>query len=76
MRIAYVKFCHLHTASCLRIGDLILGRIDRYNNGRGTAINNFLGEGAVAAANVEPSETSRYGEPVEEYIANQTAPAA
>jgi hypothetical protein len=42
--------------------------------GRGTPFDNHPGEGAVAAADIEPSHRCSRGEPIEEFLTDQLTP--
>jgi hypothetical protein len=46
------------------VGELFFGRIDPIDGSGRTAADDHLGEGAVAAADVEPSQTWLRREPV------------
>ena len=57
-----------------REGELPLGRIDPLNLGGRASFDEQLGEGAVAAADVDPSQARARRQPVEEDLAGEPAP--
>ena len=76
LRVAVPEFRHHGARPPARIGELVLGCIDR-DGGRGhTALDQKLGECAVAAADVEPPRAFRQIEPIQENVAGQPAPPA
>jgi hypothetical protein len=50
------------------------GGIDALNLNRCAALDQEFSEGSVAAADVDPAQTARRCQPVEEYLADRTAP--
>jgi hypothetical protein len=62
--------------TCAGKGKLRLGRIDPLNLGRRAAFHQQLGEGAAAAADVDPSQARARRQPVEEDIAREPAPGS
>ena len=57
-------------------GELRLGRIDPLNLGRRAPLDEQFGEGAVAAADIDPSQARAGRKPIEEHLARKPAPAS
>jgi hypothetical protein len=55
-------------------GELRFGRVYAIDCGRGTPLDEHFGEGAVAAAHVEPSQPGCRSQPIEKRVADNLAP--
>src|SRR5205823_10152398 len=73
-RIALAKVGGPRGGPRARKGKLRLGRIDALHLGGRASFGQQLGEGAAAAADIDPSQALRRGQPVEKDVARQPAP--
>ena len=62
-------------SSTLGVSDLVRGGIDRADCARRATIKNNLGNCTGPAANIEPAQAVWQRQPVEEYLARDTAPS-
>jgi hypothetical protein len=56
------------------VGELRLGRVDALHLGRRAAVDQQLGERAIAAADIDPAQAGLWRDPVEKHVARQPAP--
>ena len=67
-RVALAKFRHERRGPCPRKSELPFGWINALNLHRGASLDQSLGEGPVAAADVDPSQTRKRRQPIEENL--------
>ena len=73
-RIALTKLRDTRRGSRASERELRLGRIDPVDRGGRAALDEHFSKGAVAAADVEPSQSGCWSQPVEERLAGELAP--